>query len=136
MKQTTRFLLTALLLGPLAALHAGTPAHWALDSRKDEMLTIHGSVKEAPGVNQQSLVIDGASVIELKDSAALNGDGGFTFSVWFNPYSLSAGQQVIAGKNRYSSDERQWSLSVERDGKLKAYVKQDGWVTIQSKEAL
>jgi hypothetical protein len=136
MKQTTRFLLTALLLGPLAALHAGTPAHWALDSRKDEMLTIHGSVKEAPGVNQQSLVIDGASVIELKDSAALNGDGGFTFSVWFNPYSLSAGHQVIAGKNRYSSDERQWSLSVERDGKLKAYVKQDGWVTIQSKEAL
>ena len=128
--------LLTLLLVPLAALHAAAPAHWALDSRKDERLTIHGSVKEAPGVNQQSLVIDGASVIELKDSAALNGDGGFTFSVWFNPYSLSAGQQVIAGKNRYSSDERQWSLSVERDGKLKAYVKQDGWVTIQSKEAL
>jgi hypothetical protein len=111
-------------------------AQWSLDSRKDETLIAHGSVQEAPGVKQQSLVLDGASVIELKDSATLIGDGGFTFSVWFNPYALSAGQQVIAGKNRYSRNERQWTLTVEPDGKLKAYVQQGGWATITSTEAL
>lgn len=111
-------------------------AQWSLDSRKDETLISHGAVQEAPGVSQQSLVLDGASVIELKDSAALNGGEGFTFSVWFNPYALNGGQQVIAGKNRYSLNERQWSLTVEPDGRLKAYVQQGGWATITSKEAL
>lgn len=111
-------------------------AAWSLDSRKDETLIIHGPLLLAPGVNQQSLVFDGTSVIELKDSATLNGDEGFTFSVWFNPYSLIDGQQVIAGKNRYSRNERQWSLTVEPDGKLKAYVQQGGWATITSQEAL
>jgi hypothetical protein len=112
-------------------------AQWALDSRKDEKLITHGAVQEAQGVNQQSLVLDGTSVIELKNSAALNGgDGGFTFSVWFNPYALNGGQQVIAGKNRYSRNERQWTLTLEPDGKLKAYLQQGGWATIASKEVL
>ena len=88
-----RALTTFLVLVSCARLMA---AHWALDSRKDETFITHGAVQEAPGVNQQSLVLDGASVIELKDSAALNGGGGFTFSVWFNPYALNSGQQVIA----------------------------------------
>ena len=130
MKHTLTFLL--ILLGCTRAV----AAQWALDSCKDETLISHGTVHEAPGVNQQSLVLDGLSVIELKGSAALNGGDEFTFSVWFNPYTLNGGQQVIAGKNRYSLNERQWTLTVEPDGKLKAYVQQGGWATITSKEAL
>jgi Concanavalin A-like lectin/glucanases superfamily len=109
--------------------------HWPLDA-VDSQIAVLGKAKVASGARDQSLVLDGQSVIELKDSAALNGDGGFTFSVWFNPYALSAGQQVIAGKNRYSRNERQWTLTVEPDGKLKAYVQQGGWATITSTEAL
>ncbi len=130
MKHTLTYLL--ILLGCTRAM----VAQWPLDSHKHESLIPHGTVQEAAGVKQQSLALDGSSVIELKDSAALNGDGGFTFSVWFNPYALSAGQQVIAGKNRYSHDERQWTLTVEPDGKLKAYLKQAGWSTIVCAETL
>ena len=114
-----------------------TAAQWSLDTPKDETLVVHGAVQDALGVNQQSVVLDGLSVIELKNSAALNApEGSFTFSVWFNPYALNAGQQVIAGKNRYSRNERQWSLTLEPDGRLKAYLQQGGWATISSQEAL
>jgi len=114
-----------------------TAAHWSLDTPKDETLVGHGTVQDASGVNHRSLVLDGLSAIELKNSAALNGgEGGFTFSVWFNPYAPNAGQQVIAGKNRYSRNERQWSLTLEPDGRLKAYLQQGGWATISTQEAL
>jgi hypothetical protein len=114
-------------LVPCAFLLASTLAcmgeTWPLDA-VDAPIKVVGEAKVASGAHGEALVLDGASVIELKDSAALNGGEGFTFSVWFNPYALSAGQQVIAGKNRYSLNERQWSLTVEPDGRLKAYVQQ------------
>ncbi len=111
-------------------------AHWALDADAAS-LKIHGTIKSASGALDQCLVLDGGSVIELKDSASLNaGPNGFTFSVWFNPYATEDGQQVIAGKNRYSLGERQWTLTVEPDGRLKLHVQQAGWMTIASKEPL
>ena len=109
--------------------------HWPLDA-VDSQISVLGKAKVASGARDQSLVLDGLSLIELKGSAALNGEGGFTFSVWFNPYAVNEGQQVIAGKNRYSLNERQWSLTVEPDGRLKAYVQQGGWATVTSQEAL
>lgn len=122
----------AFLLASTLACMAET---WPLDA-VDARLKVVGEAKVAGGAHGKSFVLDGLSVIELKGSAALNGGDGFTFSVWFNPYALSAGQQVIAGKNRYSLNERQWTLTVEPDGKLKAYVQQGGWATITSTEAL
>jgi hypothetical protein len=109
--------------------------HWPLDV-VDSQIAVLGKAKVASGANSKSLVLDGLSLIELKETAVLNGAGGFTFSVWFNPYAVNEGQQVIAGKNRYSLNERQWSLTVEPDGRLKAYVQQGGWATVTSKEAL
>lgn len=130
----TRFPLIpcAFLLASTLACMAET---WPLDA-VDARIKVVGEAKVAGGANGNSFVLDGLSVIELRGSAALNGGEGFTFSVWFNPYALSAGQQVIAGKNRYSLNERQWTLTVEPDGKLKAYVQQGGWATITSTEAL
>ena len=43
---------------------------------------------------------------------------------------------MIAAKNRYSLDEREWGVMVDRDGKLRLYVWQKGWKTVHAKNAL
>jgi len=101
--------------------------HWPLDAAAAS-LKIHGRAQPVTGVVEQSLVLDGGSLVELKDSADLNGS--FTVSVWFNPYVLEGSQQMIIGKNRYSLNEREWSITIEPDGKLKAHLRQEGWSTI------
>ncbi len=113
-----------------------TTQAWPLDA-VDARIKVWGKSKAASGAHGKSLALDGNSVIELKDSAALNmGAEGFTFSVWFNPYAPKDGQQVIAGKTRYSSNERQWTLTVEPNGTLKAFIQQTGWSTISDAEPL
>lgn len=117
-------------LVPLITAHA---ERWKLDDAK-ESIQAHGSVKTALGVVGQSLVLDGSSVIELKDTAQLNDS--FTVSVWFNPYVLEDSQQMIVGKNRYSLGERQWGVTIEPDGRMKAHLRQDGWSEITCTEPL
>lgn len=126
-----KHLLFCFLFFPLTCM----AVHWPLDA-VDSQIAVLGKAKVASGANGKSLLLDGLSLIELKETAALNEEGGFTFSVWFNPYAVNEGQQVIAGKNCYSLNERQWSLTVESDGRLKAYVQQGGWATVTSKEVL
>ena len=109
--------------------------HWPLES-VDGSITVHGQAKPAEGVAGQSLALDGSSLIELKDSTALNPADGFTVSVWFNPYELEGSQQMIVGKNRYTLNQRQWGVILEPDGTLKAYLRQDGWTTIACPEPL
>jgi hypothetical protein len=117
---------SALLLLCLASqIHAGD---WSLDDITDTFI-VRGTAKAASGVSGQCLVLDGTSLIELNRSAQLTGDA-FTVSLWFNPYDLAGGQQMLVGKNRYSRNERQWSLTIEPDGKLKAHLRQNGWSTI------
>jgi hypothetical protein len=101
----------------------------------DDSVIVRGTAKTAAGASAQSLVLDGASLIELKDSAKL-ATGSFTASLWFNPYALDGEQQMIIGKNRYSLNERQWGLAIEPDGHLKAYLHQNGWSTISCAEPL
>ena len=107
---------------------------WPLD-RLDGSLTVRGTVKPAPGAAGESLVLDGESLIELKDSAKLAGSA-FTISLWFNPYEPGGSQQMLVGKNRYSRNERQWSITIEPNGRLKAHLHQDGWSTISCAELL
>lgn len=118
-------------------LSLATPAiaeHWSLD-RVDEGMLVRGTAKQAAGYAGQSLVLDGESLIELKESAKL-GAGTFTVSLWFNAYEPEGTQQVLAGKNRYSRSERQWSLTIEPNGRLRAHLQQDGWSTISCGEPL
>lgn len=110
-------------------------ATWRLDSAVDPSFILHGAATTAAGATGQCLVLDGDSVIELKDSATL-GSGAFTVSLWFNPHDLAGGQQILVGKNRYSLQERQWSLTIEPDGKVKAHLQQGGWITIPCAEPL
>lgn len=108
---------------------------WALDA-VDASMIIRGEAKAAAGVTGQSLVLDGGSLIEIKDSAAFASGERFTVSMWFNPYVLEGSQQMIIGKNRYALNERQWGVILEPDGKLKAYLHQDGWTTIACPDSL
>ncbi len=125
--------ITPVILGLAATTFA---ADWPLDAA-DSRITSHGKVRAAAGVAGQSLVLDGSSVLELKDTASFNaGAEGFTFSVWLNPYAPKGDRQVIAGKSRYSSNERQWSLILEPDGTLGAFLQQGGWSTIPGKVPL
>jgi hypothetical protein len=120
-----------------ALLFFATPllaSTWPLDA-VDPSLTVRGAVKTAAGASGRSMVLDGASLLEVKDSAKLPVVP-FTVSLWFNPYVLEGGQQMLAGKNRYSLKEREWSLIIEPDGKLKAYVQQGGWSTIPCAQEL
>ncbi len=127
-----RFLLTF-----LTALLLACPAFaatWSLDGA-DDSLIVRGKATTAAGAGGQCLVLDGGSLVELKDSAELS-SGEFVVSLWFNPYDLAGGQQMLVGKNRYSRDERQWGLTIEPDGKLKAHLRHSGWSTIPCKEPL
>lgn len=107
---------------------------WPLEGI-EEALLIRGTAKPAAGAFGQSIMLDGESLIELKDSNTL-GNNVFTISLWFNPYEPTGAQQILAGKNRYSRSERQWSLTIEPNGQLRAHLQQDGWVTISFGEPL
>ena len=48
------------------------------------------------------------------------------------PYSVGEDQQIIAAKNRYSLDQRQWGVMVDRDGRFRLYLWQDKWVTVDA----
>lgn len=108
--------------------------YWPLEE-VNQTLIARGTVESAEGAMGRALVLDGSSLLELKESAGLTG-GSFTVSFWFNPYQIDGGQQMLAGKNRYALKEREWSLTVEPDGKLRAHLQQDGWRTISSAEPL
>ncbi|MEZ6124177.1 MAG: LamG domain-containing protein [Planctomycetaceae bacterium] len=122
------------LLAAVLLASPGLAATWPLDG-VDDALIVRGVARMATGASGQSLVLDGESLIELKDSAKL-ASGAFTVSLWFNPYELAGGQQMLAGKNRYSRNERQWSLTIEPDGRLSAHLQQGGWSTISCAEPL
>jgi hypothetical protein len=107
---------------------------WPLENIQDTVV-VRGTANIATGAVGQCLVLDGESLIELKESADLTSDS-FSVSLWFNPYDLTGGQQMLAGKNRYSKNERQWSLTMEPDGKLKAHLQQGGWSTITCDQPL
>jgi hypothetical protein len=109
-------------------------ANWPLDEIAGNLI-VRGTVTTTAGAAGQSLSLDGSSLIEPKESSELASDA-FTVSLWFNPYSPAGQQQMLAGKNRYSKNERQWSLTIEPDGKLMAHLRQRGWKTISCDEPL
>ena len=124
-------LFTHALLMPCVLL--AEPVSWTLD-QLDRSIMARGQARVAEGVVQQSLVLDGSSVLELRDSAALGSQEAFTVSVWFNAYEPEGSQQMIVGKNRYSSNERAWGITLEPDGTVRAHLRQQGWTVIAGKK--
>lgn len=134
MRKVYRILIVS--LGLTAVAVASDLSNWSLD-QIDKAIITHGPTKIGQGVSGKAIVLDGRALIELTGSAELNlGEAGFTASVWFNPYRLGGGQQMVMGKNRYSLGDRQWGIVIEPDGQLRAYLRQDGWETISCDQAL
>ncbi len=94
----------------------------------------HGqAARLVEGVAGKALSLEGVSLLEAQDSSTFgHGRGGFTLTLWVNPYAVGKQQQMIAGKNEYSRDQREWGLMLDRDGKFRLYVWQDGWKTAHS----
>lgn len=122
--------LSLLLVGMAAStVHADDPVLWSLDQLHAGDLKIRGDAELSQGVVGKCLALNGDTVIEAKGFETALQSGEFTFTIWVNPYSLNRGQQMIAAKNRYSLNEREWSLMVDRDGRFRLYVWQEGWHT-------
>ena len=96
--------LTLFLFWVLPCLAEGPSRYWKLDTPTSIGFTPKGGkVQMASGVKGKSLALDGATVLELRDSAKLTHvEKGFTFVTWVNPYRLNAGQQMIVAKNVYA----------------------------------
>mgnify|MGYP000961320971 CR=1 FL=1 len=124
--------LTILLFLGLASSLLGVT--WPLDDLRASDWTLHGEAERIAGAKGNALRLDGSGVIELQDSAKLSyGPEGFTFTVWCNPLLLHGGQRMIAAKNRYSKNEREWGVMVDDDGRFRLYVQQSGWRTVTAK---
>lgn len=137
MQNTTFAMVCCLSFWMHTVTHAQSVPHVrrSLDQPRDEGFTIHGQAESVPGAKHSGLKVDGLSVIELLDTASLP-SAEFTISLWFNPYDLNRGQQILVGKNRYSRNQREWSVTIEPDGNLKAHLHQSGWSTIPCTEPL
>lgn len=127
------FIAVLVLFCPLPVLRAYDHS-WSLDSLRTSELSVHGDIAAAAGVEGNSAVLDGASLLKVKDSERLaSGEGGFALTAWVNPYLLGKQQQMIAAKNRYSLDERQWGVMIDKDNRFRLYVWQGKWATAEAK---
>ena len=108
--------------------------HWKLDGPKESGFAVKGGVvKPAAGARGQSLILDGSALMEVKASAKLgHGAEGFTLLAWVNPYALKADQQMIAAKNVYSKNQREWGVMIDKDGRFRLYLRQGNWQTVDA----
>ena len=112
----------------------GPDHHWALESPSSDGFEVRGGeVAVVEGASGKSLALDGGCILHVKDSADFSeGRAGFTFTAWVNPYVLNHEQQMIAAKNRYSLNERQWGVMIDKDHRFRLYVWQDKWCTAEA----
>jgi hypothetical protein len=107
--------------------------HWPLDSPVSKDFVVRGSATGVEGVSGTCLRLDGDSLLAVSNSATLTeSDSGFTFTMWVNPYGPGEDQQILAAKNRYSLNERQWGVMVDDDGRFRLYLWQGSWVTVEA----
>jgi len=127
-------LVPLLLILACGHVQAATSVQWPLDNPKATEFVIHGQAEAVAGAVGKALQLDGRSVIELADSAHLGtGTEGLTFTVWCNPFLLRGEQRMIAAKNRYGKNEREWGVMLDQDGSFRLYVQQKGWQTVSAK---
>ncbi len=106
--------------------------HWTLDRLDETALRLRGGAEVVAGARGKALALDGRSLIEVRDSSSLGViDEGFTLTLWVNPFDPGGGQQMLAGKNVYAANQREWGLMLDSDGKFRLYIRQDGWKTLE-----
>lgn len=151
MVQANLSLLTAWALACAAgggATSRSTPGlvgHWTCDQTRGTVFadtsglgndgTLRGGPLFADGVTGQSLRLDGIDdIVEVPDAECFGfADGSFSLSAWVNVYALGIGQQMILGKNVYSSNQREWSLLIDDDSRPTLYLRHKGWTTAKAR---
>ena len=121
-----KLLLSIFMLGVVAQA-----AHWPMETSAPAGFTVRGRPELVDGAEGKALLLHGSEVLEVKDSAAAGHEAaGFSLSVWVNPLASGQGQQMVAGKNRYSANEREWGVMLDADGRFRLYVWQGAWKTV------
>ena len=146
MRQT--LLLIAMLLAPLAALHAAPEpsliAHWSFDEGSGDILhdrsgnkhdgTIHGATW-VPSPRGQALRFDGSKdYVDIGKAESLRVGGDFTLTAWVNAADVTGRNRLILGDTAGLSVNRNYSLRLDR-GRL-YFEKGDGTAseTLQAAE--
>lgn len=129
MKLISRLTLFTIPVVASMPVHGEESHYWPLESIDSASIVLHGRATVKSGAAGRCLALDGGSVVEAKvpDPAGLHGE--YTIMVWVNPYALNRDQQMIMAKNQYSLNQREWSVMIDRDGSIRLYVYQKGWVT-------
>lgn len=128
LKLMLRCVLMTVCIVPQAVANEGLTIDF--DASESAAFSVRGETQQREGVEGDCVALDGESVVSLSSDFKTLAERSFTLSVWLNPYSLNRGQQIVAAKNRYSLNEREWSLMVDADGHIRLYVRQNGWRTI------
>jgi len=113
---------------------AAEPVRWSADSTQASVVAMHGKAAMCAGIEGESWLLDGQTALEPHGARDVLESGEYSLVVWVNPYRLNSGQQIIAAKNRYSLNEREWSLMLDRNHQFSLYVYQGGWRTISGPE--
>jgi hypothetical protein len=133
MKSIPFFIVTLCVLTSVEAFDAGS-VHWAFDMSRAPGLSLQGKTTTVNGVEGHAQSLNGRSLFVVDDSAGYApNDPGFTLTLWINPYASGGDQQVLAGKNVYSKDQREWGVMIDRDGHFRLYLWQGGWKTVAAK---
>ena len=105
---------------------------WPINSWPAAGLQSHGGdVKSADGAVRGGLALDGQTTVQT-DPSPLSNPRSVTAAIWLNAYAVDRGQQMIVAKNRYSLNEREWGVMIDRDGRIKLYVWQGKWLIVDS----
>lgn len=109
--------------------------HWTFEAGDAGGLSLRGKAGSVPGVAGQAQSLDGFSVFAVEDSSAYApNDPGFTLTLWVAPYDPGHDQQILAGKNAYSQNQREWGVMIDKDGHFRLYLWQNGWKTIAAEQ--
>jgi hypothetical protein len=121
-----------LIFALVTALQTGATTHWPLDSwPTNDLQGLGGELQLVDGALSKCLRFDGKTTIQVRELQTQPCDA-FSAAIWLNAYAIDRGQQMIMAKNRYSLDEREWGVMIDKDGRIKLYVWQGAWSIVDS----
>ena len=140
MRSYSTIVLLAVGLDATALSDLGLVGHWTLDDIGGDVAAdagphgrhaaVQGGVTPATGAVGSSARFDGITGRLEVPAAGFDFTGDFTVALWVNVYALDRGQQMIAAKNRYSLNEREWGVMVDSDNHFTLYIRRNDWQTV------
>ncbi len=117
----------------LGTMCAAEDRRFPLDDATSPGLQVTGPLQAVNGVDGPAVLLNGGTVLQEPEGNAFGrGDDGFTVRLWVNQYLPNGEQQMLVARNRYSVNEREWGVMIDRDRYVRLYVWQGKWVTVES----